>query len=171
MCLIIDANALAATLNSDDAKHSIFLPLIKWIAKGKGKIVYGGSQIKKEYKACYKYLRMLKYLEQNGKIVFLPDDEVDKVQEDLKSRKTHRDFDDSHLLAMVIVSEVRIVCTLELRAIPFLKDKTLYPTQIKIPKIYSKASNKSLLVDDNIANICLPCSKGNKELACVFKCE
>ncbi len=157
MCLILDANCLAATFNPEDSRHADFLPVCNWIVKGKGKIVYGGSQIQKEYKACQKYLHMLMNLEKRNKIVLLCDAAVDREQKVLKDKKSHRDFDDSHLLAMVIVSGVRIVCTAESRAIPFLKDRNLYPAHIKKPKIYSKAKNVTLLIDSNIAKICRSC--------------
>ncbi|MEK7813399.1 MAG: hypothetical protein AAB296_06520 [Candidatus Desantisbacteria bacterium] len=157
MCLILDTNSLAATLNPKDLRHADFLPVYNWIVNGKGKIVYGGSQIKKEYKACQKYFRMLMNLEKRNKIVLLCDTAVDREQKILKDKKSHRDFNDSHLLAMVIVSGVRIVCTAESRAIPFLKDRNLYPAPIKKPKIYSKANNSTLLIDSNIARICMPC--------------
>jgi predicted nucleic acid-binding protein len=163
MCLIVDSNAIPVVFNKSNQEHQDFEPILNWIINGNGKIVYGGKKIRDEYKKLVSYLRILKYLEDKRKIVRLNDDEVDKKQIEQEKIEKSRAFNDSHIVAMVIISKVRIVCTNDTKSLKYVKDSKFYPKDVKIPKIYSKAKHKDLLVDENIAPICKPCENSSKE--------
>jgi hypothetical protein len=47
----------------------------------------------------------------------------------------------------------------------------LYPKKFTRPKIYHCADNKDLLIDKNVAKICLPCLKPSKTQAEALKIQ
>lgn len=163
MCLVLDTNVFGAFFESDNAKHSDFLPALNWVVKGKGKLVYGGTTYKREMKEAKKYIRFFAALQRAGKLVLLCDTSVDDQEAELKKIEPNEDFDDPHLVAIVLKSECMILCTNDKRALPYIKRKAFYSGGgAKKPKIYQSKRNASLLSDKNIASICMPCIKLNK---------
>jgi len=154
MCIVIDSCTISSVFNSKSRNHHEFEPILNWITNGEGKMVFGGTKYNKELSALGKYLRIIRELTTAGKCIILDKDQVDRVQGDLEAKYSHRDFDDPHIVAIVIVSKVRIVCTSERRAIPWLKKNELYPRTIKKPKIYTSKQNRDLLKRKHIAHIC-----------------
>ena len=159
MCIVIDINTLSPVFNPTDQKHLEFLPVLKWICKDKGKIVFGGTKYNEELKRAHKYLRILRYLDAAGKVVRIDDNTVDNEEMRLNDQLTHRDFDDAHLVAIVIVSQCKVICTSDSRAHSFIKDQSLYPKHVKRPSIYSGLKNSHLLCDENIASCCKPAKR------------
>ena len=165
MCLVLDTNVFGAFFDPTNVKHNDFLPALTWVVKGKGKLVYGGTKYKTEMKAAKKYIRIFASLQRAGKMVLLSDADVDGHEAELIRIEPNRDFDDPHLVAIILASECRIVCTNDKRALPYLKRSEFYKGKVKKPKIYQSIRNISLLSDKNIADICLPSSKLNKNQA------
>jgi len=157
-------NCLGGVFNKKASDHDEFRPVHDWIIHGKGKMVYGGTKYKKELKKATKYRKLLVQLKKAGKIVELNDKEVNKCHGELDAAIKHSDFDDPHLIAIIIVSGCKLICSLDKRAYKFIKKKALYPTHIEKPKIYGSKSNSDLLSDENIAKICRPASKPNRLL-------
>ncbi len=168
MCLIIDICALSSVFVVDSSDHKEFRPVMKWVVSGRGKVIYGGTKYKQELTKAKKYIKFFGQLKRAGKIVELSAVDVDKVQKTLERKISHRDFDDPHLVAMVIVSKCRLICTNDNRAIPFLKNSKLYPKHFPAPKIYKSAKNATLLRDDYIVEVCKPAKKGTKDLRLSF---
>jgi predicted nucleic acid-binding protein len=164
MCIVIDTNTWASVIDTSSTDHVEFKPVHDWIfgEGGKGKIVYGGTTYLNE--TPQKYRKLLKYFTDIGKAKGVSLEEVDFHEAELKQKIQHRDFDDPHIVAIIIVSKCKLICTNEKRAIPFFKDKEgiLYPKRFNRPKIYHGALNKDLLIDKNIAKICFPCLKISK---------
>lgn len=164
MCIVIDTNTWASVLDTASADHLAFKPVHDWIfgEGGKGKIIYGGSTYINETPP--KYRKLLKYFTDMGKAKGVSSDAVDFHETALKQKIQHPDFDDPHIVAIIIVSKCKLICTNEKRAIPFFKDKkgVLYPKRFHKPKIYHAALNRDLLIDKNMAAICLPAIKLNK---------
>jgi predicted nucleic acid-binding protein len=164
MCIVIDTNTWSSVIDSSSTDHSEFKPVYDWIfgEGSKGKIVYRGTTYLNETPA--KYRKLLKYCADIGKAKGVSLDEVDFIESELKQKIQHRDFDDPHIVAIIIASKCKLICTNEQRAIPFFKDKDriLYPKRFNIPKIYHNASNKDLLTDKNISKFCLPTLKTSK---------
>jgi len=163
MCLVIDICTLAPVFEKSCAKHSEFKPVLDWILYGNGKIIYGGEKYKNEIPQ--KYLRLINELTKASKAIELIEQKVNEKTKEIKKKYRHRDFDDPHIVAIIIVSGYRVICSDDDRAYPFFKMKMLYPNRFTRPKIYSGASNKNLLNDNNIVKICKPCLKLNKNLA------
>jgi predicted nucleic acid-binding protein len=154
MCIIIDTNVLADVFEKGSKFHSEFEPVYDWINDGKGKIVLGGSKYANELDRTRKYLKILGEFERKNKIVRVNNEKVDAREKEIEKKKRHTDFNDAHLIAIVIESGCMLVCTKDSASVPFIKDKAFYPKSCKKPKIYSGKRNKNLLVDCNIAPIC-----------------
>jgi hypothetical protein len=73
------------------------------------------------------------------------DDAVDTKEKVLKRKFVHRDFNDHHIIAIIIVSRCNLVCSADRKSHPFLRKKELYPKHFKRPKIYSGSAHVNLL--------------------------
>ncbi|KJU84239.1 hypothetical protein MBAV_003565 [Candidatus Magnetobacterium bavaricum] len=133
---------------------------MEWITKGKGKIVYGGSTYASELQKMNTRRNFLRAFERAGKVVSIDDAAVDGKEKTYKAH-VNNDFDDPHLVAIIAVSGVKLLCTKDKRAIPFLKNRQFYQKG-KSPKIYTSKKNANLLCDDNIAECCKPAYRPNK---------
>lgn len=156
MCVLIDTCAIHCVFGVDTKNHHDFEPILSWVRYGDGKIIIGGSKYKYELKACIgKYSGLLAEFRKAGKLIYLDDGKVDARQRDVEKLENDPSFDDPHLVAIVIESGCRIICTNEVVAIPFLLNPRLYPRSTMRPKIYKGVRNASLLKDRrNIAPIC-----------------
>jgi len=154
MCGIIDTCVVAALLDKDNAEHANYVPVLKWILYGKGKMVYGGSTYKKELGELRRYLKLIAEVNRAGKIVPVEDAAVDQAEKHAKVIIPHKDFDDPHIAAIVAVSGCRVICTRDGRSIPHLKRKELYPKHIGVPRFYLSVRNKGLLNDGNLIDKC-----------------
>ncbi len=163
MCIVIDTNAFASVFETNAEDHHEFRPILKWICEGKGKIVYGGAKYKAELWISRKYLRIFRQLQTARKTVEIVAAEIDQEQERLERALNHKNFDDPHLIAIVIVSGCKLICSKDKRAYAFIKDSSLYPKHFNRPRIYSSSSNSDLLCDQNIADCCQPAIR-TKEL-------
>ena len=155
MCLTIDTCCLGNVLNPSDKEHSEFKPVLNWIRKGGGKVIYGGTKYNEELRKAIRYLGILVELSKSGRAIKLDDREVDQIQKEVEKKANNPKFDDPHIVAMVIVSRCRIVCTNDTRAHPFLTLSDLYPKNVLRPKIYSNYKCAHLLNDQNIVGVCV----------------
>ncbi|MCG3111936.1 MAG: hypothetical protein MCM46_08960 [Candidatus Manganitrophus sp. SB1] len=150
------------------ADHSLFQPVLRWLIKGKGKAVYGGTRYKRELKTAGRYLGLFSELRKAGKIVEVDGSKVDKYQKQIEEKVRKSKFNDAHLIGIVVVSGCLLVCTNDKEAIPYLKRNSLYPKGVNKPKIYTSNSNKNLLCDANIAAVCKPTCKVTYDLQVAF---
>jgi hypothetical protein len=155
VCLIIDANTIPMVFDAQSEHHHKFLPVLKWVTEGNGRIVYGGTKYKKELRLMTRYLRLIARLYTAGKVVILPNAPIDEYALNLKKIITSESFDDEHLVAIVATSGCRVVCTQDKTAHKYLVRQDLYPKGIKRPKIYSGASTHAKLCSaTNISHCC-----------------
>ena len=159
MCIVIDTNTFSPVFIPNSQKHGDFRPVLEWIVYGKGKIVYGGDKYKQELRKAGKFLKFFIELSKVSKVIEIDCQQVNEMQQKVEHLVNHRDFDDAHLVAIIIVSGCKLVCSHDSSAYPFLQRKDLYPKNVTRPKIYRQSSNRNLLCDRNIADICKPCSK------------
>lgn len=162
MCIIIDTCTFSSVFDSRSSEHRSFSPVFDWIEKGKGIIIYGGTTYKKELSAAKAYLKIFKEFNRKGKTITLCDNIIDDLENKIRKIEPHTDFDDPHLIAIVIASKCKIICTHDKRAIPFLKKRELYLGSAKKPKLYTSEKNKSLLNDKYLAEICKCTDKKKK---------
>ena len=109
MCIVIDTCTFASVFDPNSRKHNDFRPVRRWIVSGNGKVVYGGTKYKQELRKTSKYLRIIAELSKASRVVAIPDESVDAKQREIEKAFNHRDFDDPHIVAIVIVSGCRLI--------------------------------------------------------------
>lgn len=166
MCVVIDMNVVKTVFNDGETNHQYYRPVKDWILGGKGKMVVGGSTYYKELGKMHKFRKFYLALRKAGKVVIGGSEEqIDDLEEKLKKTLSHRDFDDPHIVALLIVSGCKVICSEDVRAYPFFQKKEWYPKGKGVPKIYCERSylkSSEILCDSNIADVCLPCSRLNR---------
>lgn len=168
MCLVLDTNAFSLCFDLTNKEHNEFRPVLNWLSYGKGKLVYGGKKYKDELKKASSYMRYFAALNRAGKVIVLDDDMVDKIEIEVKNLESSKNFDDPHLVAIVLMSKCKVICTNDARAIPFIKDQKFYTGITAKPKLYTSSKNIKLLTDKYIAEICKPCDRLSKKKADVL---
>jgi hypothetical protein len=155
MCLIIDTCCLAKVFDRTNHQHGDFAPVLEWITEGTGRIIYGGSKYKTELEKATRFLGIIAELKQKGRAIQVPQQSADAIAEKLRNQINDSNFDDEHLVALVIVSRCRVVCTNDNAAISYLKLPTCYSDYaVKRPKIYRSKRNGNLCRDKYVAEIC-----------------
>jgi hypothetical protein len=157
MCLVIDTNCFGSVLNPKAEDHDRFAPVYHWLMYGRGgRLIYGGEKYKKEVDFRTSHHRtLIQEIERKGRLLRVDDAAVDREAKAVRMRANNdADFDDEHIVALVIVSRCCVVCTLDKRAYPYIKNRHLYPAPAKPPKIYQSKRNKKLCGDPHIAEIC-----------------
>lgn len=165
MCIIIDTNTLASVFESSSQNHSEFKPVLDWIINGNGKVVYGGTKYISEIK---KYYAIFAELRKVRKAVFVDNDKVDKYANEAGNKISHSNFDDQHIVGLLLSSKCKLVCSQDKRAYPYFRHKLFFNSSRKKPKIYRGRSNLDLLNDQNIAKICKPCGSSNSSRKHIF---
>ena len=164
MCIVIDTNSFGSVFETTSKDHNEFESVYNWILYQNGKIVYGGSTYKKELEKTKKYVPIFRRLKDKRKAVELSDcKRVDEIEKELSKKVKDHKFNDPHIIAIVTISKCKIVCTKDKESEEFILNKELYPKGMKPPKIYKQKSNKNLLINNNIVDICRPSLKLNKD--------
>lgn len=157
MCIVVDANCLTHVFKKYSDNHLDFKPVLDWIIDGKGKFVFGGTKYIEELGVGY--LRLFTDLSRVRKTVKIDTQEVDDKTEWAAEQIQHNDFDDPHIVALLLVSGCKLVCSRDARSYPYLTHKLFFSPASKRPKIYSSSKNADLLKDKNIAERCRPSNK------------
>lgn len=157
MCIVIDANRIPSVLNPYATDHSEFKPILDWIDRHNARIVYGGTKYKTELLKMPKYFGVLLQRKKAGQVYEADDGSVDAVAEEIKGKTQNTHFNDQAIVAIVIVSNCRFICSSDKKAHPFFKLKSLYPAHVKRPIIYSNRKHKALLNHRHVVGKCGPC--------------
>ena len=154
MCVVVDANTLPILLNPRNSRHSEYIDILNWIIFGKSKITLGGYLLKKEIaEKLSSYLPAIMEFSRFQKVHFIDNDEVERETEKVKEKENNDDFDDPHIIALIIVSKARIFCSDDARSFKFVNDVKFYPKNYSKPKIFTSINHKpqkKLLCDNNI---------------------
>lgn len=145
MCIVIDVNVLPLVFDQNNAQHENFSPVNNWIFSNKGYLVYGGNSYRKELEKMPRYMRLIRYLREDGKAIHVKDNEVDKVEVFISGKINKTDCDDPHIMAILAASKCCLLCSCDLRSFEFIKNKKLYPKGTPKIKIYTSKKNVSLL--------------------------
>lgn len=165
MCLVIDMNTIPKVFNPSLDGHEKYKPILDWVINGRGKMVCGGSKYWEEFKLIGKYVRLFNQLNKAGKVVKIDDEAVDEKKDELMRLCNDPDFDDPHIVALLIVSGCKVISSEDARSYPYIKRKEWYPKGRDTPRIYKSSSfnnASSILCDGNLADVCLPCLKLRK---------
>ena len=149
-----DTCCLSCVFKPQNATHAEFRPVLEWVLRGKGRMIYGGTKYKNELGLVTSLIPVLSELERAGRIVLLPDEDVNFEEQRVEKLAEGKGFDDAHLVAIVIVSGCQVVCTNDGGAERCLKRRVFYPHGLRKPKIYKRSSHCNLLCDTNIVSIC-----------------
>jgi hypothetical protein len=158
MCIIVDINTFASVFNKSSMHHAEFSPVMDWVLYGNGTLIYGGTKYFKEI-ANTKYLPLFLELNKKQKAKNIDRSKVDEKEFWAAGKVKDRDFDDQHLVALLLVSGCKLICSLDKRAYPYFRHHLFFSPAWRKPKIYSRKENAHLLTDKNIAEVCKPGSK------------
>jgi hypothetical protein len=155
MCIILDKNSFSGVLDPNSTDRQLKI-VHNWVIYGSGKLVYGGTQYWSELSQATKYFRLFNDLSRSGKTIHIPDHKVDAEQTKIKRIIPDPKFNDSHLVAIVIVSGCRLICTKDTKCHKFIKNKQIYPKGFGVPIFYS---DDGQLSSTSIKKLCSLCKK------------
>ena len=155
MCLVIDTCCLAMVFDGTNKKHAGFIPVLKWI-NGKGRMIYGGTKYNTELGKAAKFLPYVTELSRKRHTVQIPNATVDPIADALKLQCPEPEFDDAHIVALVIASKCCVVCTEDKTAISYLKRPALFTAPgVSRPSIFRGRKNHGkLCCDHHIVAMC-----------------
>lgn len=169
MPIIIDTNCVASLFTKSDVNHKEFEPVLEWILRGKGMMIMGGTKYKEEIAKLRKYLTIIRYIKEAGKIYEGDCDAIDKFQVEVEELSDDPDFDDPHLVAMVFVTKCKIICSVDDRSVKHVTDSKYYPSNFKKPVYYKSSRNVDLLCDKYVDDDLKPLVKINKSKALLIE--
>ena len=153
MCIVIDTNVWPCVFRSDSARHTDYKPVLNWITKGPGFVVYGGSKYQRELRNAPRYQAVFLELRKKGRAKIINHTLVDEHQDDVERVVNTPTCDDAHLIAIFRVSGCRLLCSNDQRADVFIKDRCCYVHQQKPPSIYRNSNHRHLLCRRNVVKI------------------
>jgi hypothetical protein len=154
VCVVIDACCLVKVFDPENREHGQFAPIWEWISRGRGRMIYGGTKYLAELSRVRKVLPIVNELQRKGRVKVMSGAGVDTVAAKIKQKVGDGTFDDEHLVAIVIVSRCRVVCTDDESAMPYLKRPKLFADYgMKRPKIYNRSTHEHLCCDENLIHI------------------
>ncbi|SHK99958.1 hypothetical protein [Fibrobacter sp. UWB12] len=161
MCVVIDANVISSFFKSGNEKHEKLVPLLKWVVLGRAKIVLGGKLYTEEIvEKQDSLISFIKELNNFNKIHFFSNEDVSNVESQIKKIEKDTDFDDPHIIALLIVSRATVLCSDDSRMFKYVHKIKEYNKLARTPKIYTTQYHEpqdSILCDENI------CSYGEHE--------
>src|SRR5580704_4992856 len=125
MCLVIDTCCLGLVFGVGTKQHDRYSPVFNWINEGNGYMIYGGTKYNTELKRA-KVLGIVSELAKKNRTIHLQDAAVNQIAADLKVKFPEPEFDDEHIVALVIASRCGVVCTKDNVAISYLKRNDVF---------------------------------------------
>ena len=155
MCLVIDTCCLSMVFDGRNRKHQGYVPVLKWI-NGKGRLVYGGSKYNTELARAPKFLPYLAELTRIRHVIRIPSPQVDAIAAELKVECPDPEFNDEHIVALVIAARCCVVCTDDNDAIAYLRRSELFAGRdASRPSIFrGRRSHAKLCCDKNVVGVC-----------------
>ena len=134
-------------------EHHKFVPVLNWVTNGRGRMIYGGTKYNAELGKMIRILGIVVELARKGRTIRLPNRTVDPIAADLRKRFPDPNFDDEHIVALVMASRCCVVCTNDHCAMAYLRRADVIPSR---PKIFSgHRSHRRLCCDKHIVGVCL----------------
>lgn len=158
MCIVIDVNKIPSVFNPNTNDHLEFQPILDCVRTHGAKIVYGGTKYKNELLKMPNYYGILVEMKKAGQVHEADEKTVNAIQQQIDKKTQHTHFNDQAIVAIVIVSNCRFICSSDQAAYPFFKSKSLYPPHFKLPVIYTRVAHKKLLNNRHIIGKCGPCA-------------
>ncbi|MEX0597690.1 MAG: hypothetical protein WD512_14455 [Candidatus Paceibacterota bacterium] len=162
MAVIIDASCIPLVFSKKNSGHEEFAPVLKWIMSQNGVMVYGGSTYEKELSKLSKYLKIIRFLREIDKVIVGNKKKIDQLENEVEKKVSDKDFDDPHLVGIVIDTKCRVICSEDARSVKFVKRADLYPKRVCVPVYYTGSGNSDLLTEKYIDDSLKPLCKINK---------
>jgi|SRR5580698_3852956 hypothetical protein len=153
MCLVIDANCFKLVFSKTT---NGFAPIKAWIYDGSGRMIYGGTKYNREL-VDGGMLPLLKELSTLRKTAHIPNATADAIAAELKIKFPETKFNDEHIVALVIASRCRIVCSNDKTAIEYLKRVDVFAGYggVKRPKIFrGHVKHATMCSDEHVVAAC-----------------
>ena len=135
MAIIIDACCLSSVFHKTDSLHHKYAPVLDWINKRNGFMIYGGTKYLEEFKKVKSVVRIVNLLKPH-KVIVLDKKIVDKEMARVKALIPDKEFNDPHLVAISIVGRCKIICTRDKKCSKFVRSRKLYPNGFTPPVFY-----------------------------------
>lgn len=163
MGVVIDTCCLAKVFDPGNTEHFRFAPVWDWINVGNGRMIYGGTKYLAELSQMVRFLRLMTDLSRRGRVIVLPKENVDEIEDKVKRKVGDGSFNDEHLVAIVIASGCRVICTDDHKAMPYLKRADLYADyDLKRPFIYTNQNHGRVCCDKYLPRVCKQSSRHGK---------
>ena len=107
MCVIIDADLAGDVFK--DAPAPDYRPILRWLLRGNGTLVFGGRNARELYRIG-RAARMIQVLRSAGKAFQQPDEQVD-ARETTVTRTGLCRSNDPHIIALAQISGARTLCS------------------------------------------------------------
>jgi len=155
MCVIIDSCCLAMVFDHDNSEHVRFVPVLNWI-NGKGCMVYGGTKYLEELRKLPRYLAIVVELRKLRRAIPICTEKVDAIAATLMTEYPDPQFNDPHIVALVIASGCAVVCTNDKKAISYLRRVDVFSKRgMGRPSVYrGHKSHHRLCSDSKIVGAC-----------------
>lgn len=131
--------------NESNERHADFAAVKDWIDSRNGVVVYGGTKYKEELAETVRFMRLLRLLRDAGKAITIVDKVVDDIESTVQNLTENTDCDDQHIIALLGAARCPLLCSVDNRSFPFVKDKALYPKGTPPVRIYTALRNRNLL--------------------------
>jgi hypothetical protein len=146
MTIVVDINCLPAVFSPEAQNHHDFAPVQRFIENGIGVLVYGGSKYLQELGKMTRYARTVRLMSEQGRAVKIDSEAVDRKQAELERILSGSDCDDPHIVALLAVSNCGLLCSIDHRSFPHVKNRHLYPNDHIGVKIYTGCHVTHLLI-------------------------
>ena len=151
--IVLDINALTLIFDSKNINHMEFRPVLYWVLNNKRAcFIFGGTKYRNELMKMTRYHKIMNEFKKTGKCIEINAQKIDVNAKQLKKICKDDVFDDEHIIAILNISRCKLVCTKDIKSIPYIKRKEFYSDH-KIPKIYSSSKNKYLLNKKNLVEL------------------
>lgn len=153
MCFVVDANVMGLFC---DKSNSTYSPIWQFLyaPDSKCKMIVGGQKYFDEMEACTKFRSIFIELRKTRKAVRINSELVDARQAEIEAKLPGR-CDDPHLIALLDVSECRILISDDRRADRFICDSKIFKDR-KTRHIYRSSDHISIFrnhINNNIKHI------------------
>jgi predicted nucleic acid-binding protein len=151
--IVVDTNTFSSVFKEDTSDSAEFRPVLDWVKKAQGtSFVYGGTKYRTELMKAHSVLVLFQEFRKIGKVSEINRELVDAYEKKLETINSGAAFNDKHLVAIIEISNCRLLCSKDEEAMSYIKNKDFYET-VSPPKIYTGSRNRDLLNHTNIAKL------------------
>ena len=138
MCIVMDANMFGTFKNPTDENME---PVWNWLRKKNGKIAYSNTNKFEEEWERGGVTGLIKLLRQSGQLKEIPSQEVEAKEDELNRTGAIRS-NDSHIIALAIIANVKVLVSNDRRLHEDFKNRDLVGGSVYQTKSHSRLLRK-----------------------------